>query len=198
MAALRFWKGRLVSLGYELLRDRYLGPPVQEFFAFGGVTYEAVTEGAWDSPRKGGGDLRLFLEVSVADAPDPRELWIEDVIVAPDGSLAGDFPGLRPRADLDIVDGLAEYRERYGTGWFDRVRIAASPETDRLGYSGLEGVVFGETQPSLSHVEPIVGSSEPDFALYVDFEERVEGAWFVPELVEVIDHSPGITLEMMG
>jgi hypothetical protein len=186
VAALRFWKERLVRLGYEQLRGNYLGPPVQEFFDFDGVTYEAVTEAAWDSPRKRGGNLRLLLEVSVAEAPAPRQLWIENVIVAPDGSLVGEFPGLRPQDDLLIGDGLAEDRERYGIGLFDRVRIAASPETERRGYAGLEGDVFGETAPSLSRVEPVVGRSEADFALYVDFGDQVGGAWFAPELVQLI------------
>jgi hypothetical protein len=91
--------------------------------------------------------------------------------------------------DFEIVDGLAEPRERYGVGFGDIVRIQSSPETERLGYAGLVGQVFGETAPSMGAIreQPLVGEPEEDFALYVDFDDR-EGAWFAPELVEFVDH----------
>lgn len=100
--------------------------------------------------------------------------------------------------DFEVVDGLAEYRERFGIGFGDSVRIRSMPETERLGYAGLEGQVFGETVPSESAVEPIVGTSEEDFALYVHFEQRDDGAWFAPELVQFLHHSEGMEFELEG
>lgn len=93
--------------------------------------------------------------------------------------------------DFEIVDGLAEHRERYDVGFSDTVRIRATPETERLGYARLVGQVFGETTPSDGAIksDELVGEPEEDFALYVDFEEQ-EGAWFAPQLVEFVSRPP--------
>jgi hypothetical protein len=75
--------------------------------------------------------------------------------------------------DFEIVDGLAEQRERYGIRVADTVRIRSTAETDRLGYAGREGQIFGETMPSSGAIEGerLIGEPEEDFALYVDFGE---------------------------
>jgi hypothetical protein len=87
--------------------------------------------------------------------------------------------------DFEIGDALAERRERYGVGWFDSVRIRSTPQTERLGFAGLAGQVFGETMPSEGAIkgERVVGELEADYALYVDFGEGCERTWFAPEHV---------------
>ena len=88
--------------------------------------------------------------------------------------------------DFEIVDALAEPRARHGVGFSDTARIRRTPETERLGYGGLEGLVVGETMPSTGAIEgELVGELDEDFALYVDFGER-GGAWFAPQLVEFV------------
>ena len=78
----------MVALGYAALRDGYFARPVVEFFSHGGTAYEAVTEAAWGGKR--GGNLRVFLEISRADADALRTIYADDIIVAPDSSLVGE------------------------------------------------------------------------------------------------------------
>src|SRR5215813_8366482 len=79
---------------------------------------------------------------------------------------------------------------------FDTVRIRLAPETEELGLAGLVGTVHGETTPSVLPVGNIkvIGELKSDYAIRVDFEEEVfwdeTGAWFAPELLEVVSHDP--------
>lgn len=79
-----------------------------------------------------------------------------------------------------------------GVDQFDHVRITSTPETERLGYAGRIGVCYGFTTPSVTGVE-VVGGAIEDFAFAVDFE--VDGTvWFAADLVEFVDHNPGVTM----
>lgn len=77
----------------------------------------------------------------------------------------------------------------------DNVRIRATSATESAGYAGLTGQVYGFTQPSILS-ETVLGELTDDFALNVHFEERGEGAWFAPELLEFVDHAPGSELRL--
>ena len=73
---------------------------------------------------------------------------------------------------------------------FDTVRIRAVPETEALGVAGLTGSVHGQTTPSDMGVS-VIGDSAEDYAINVYFDDREEGFWFAPHLVEFVDHAPG-------
>ena len=79
----------------------------------------------------------------------------------------------------------------------DNVRIRATKETEAAGVAGLKGQVYGETVPSVSGVE-VIGTPSADFAINVHLEERGEGFWFAPELVEFIDHASGTVIRLDG
>src|SRR5215469_8649933 len=78
----------------------------------------------------------------------------------------------------------------------DRVRIRPSALTEELGPAQSIGIVYGETTPSATGSRSSRESDE-DLALNVFFEDRDEGFWFAPDLVEFVDYAPGseITLK---
>lgn len=78
-------------------------------------------------------------------------------------------------------------------GFGDLVRIRRTPVTEAAGVGGLQGTVFGHTMPSASEV-PVIGDPGPDFAINVFFDERGEGFWFSPDLIEFVAHQPGMTV----
>ena len=82
-------------------------------------------------------------------------------------------------------------------GFADTARIRSSPETEALGLAGREGVVYGHTTPSYSHVE-VIGSGGDDFAINVHFADLKRGYWFVPDLLEFVRHNPGTTMRLEG
>lgn len=79
----------------------------------------------------------------------------------------------------------------------DRVRIADSQETRRLGLAGREGQVFGWTTPSVTGV-PVIGSPKEDFAVNVHFDALQESFWFAGELVERVDRGAGTVINLDG
>ncbi|PIW54936.1 MAG: hypothetical protein COW16_08475 [Sphingomonadales bacterium CG12_big_fil_rev_8_21_14_0_65_65_10] len=79
----------------------------------------------------------------------------------------------------------------------DRVRIKASDETLELELAGREGEVYGWTTPSITGVT-VIGSEEDDVALNVNIEGLEHDLWFHPDLVELIDHNPGMTVSING
>lgn len=79
----------------------------------------------------------------------------------------------------------------------DNVRIRSTPDTEAVGLAGMVGNVHGETTPSVTGVE-VVGQSGQDRALHVFVAELDRGAWFVPELLEFVDHAPGTTMSLKG
>jgi hypothetical protein len=79
----------------------------------------------------------------------------------------------------------------------DKVRVLRTDLTEQRGLAGLNGVVYGGTTPSVTGVSVIGGSSE-DLAINVFFEERKEGFWFSPSLLEFVDHVPGTEIALKG
>jgi hypothetical protein len=79
----------------------------------------------------------------------------------------------------------------------DNVRIRSSPLTQEFGLAGLVGNVHGETTPSVTGVE-VIGKVREDYAVHVFFEERDEGYWFAPELLEFVDNAPGTEIRLDG
>ena len=80
----------------------------------------------------------------------------------------------------------------------DRVRIAASRETEARGFAGRTGHVYGESVPSSSGVGPVIGDRGDDFAYSVFFDETEEQEWFAPRLVEFVDHGGVQTAAIEG
>jgi hypothetical protein len=72
----------------------------------------------------------------------------------------------------------------------DKVRVVATPLTEKLGLSGLSGQVYGETRPSVTGVE-VIGEIADDYAINVQLERRPDTLWFARQLLEFIDHAPG-------
>jgi hypothetical protein len=79
----------------------------------------------------------------------------------------------------------------------DRVRIRSTTLTQKLGFADLLGTVHGQTTPSVTGID-VIGQSDEDYAVHVFFEERNEGFWFVPGLIEFVDHAPGSEITLKG
>jgi hypothetical protein len=79
----------------------------------------------------------------------------------------------------------------------DNVRVAATPETETAGLAGLTGQVYGHTTPSVTNVD-VIGQLRDDFAINVHFDERDKSFWFVPELLECVDHGAGTEIALDG
>jgi hypothetical protein len=79
----------------------------------------------------------------------------------------------------------------------DNVRVVVTPETETMGLAGLKGSVYGHTTPSLNNVE-VIGDLTDDFAINVHFDERGESLWFVPQLLEFVDHGAGTEITLDG
>jgi hypothetical protein len=79
----------------------------------------------------------------------------------------------------------------------DNVRLRVTPETDALGVAGQVGQVRGVTTPSVTGVT-VVGPLVGDYALNVHFEGRQDALWFAPELLEFVDHAPGLEISIDG
>jgi hypothetical protein len=79
----------------------------------------------------------------------------------------------------------------------DKVRVLRAELTEQNGLAGLDGLVHGWTTPSVTGVSAIGASSE-DLAINVFIEERNEGFWFSPGLLEFIDHAPGTEVALKG
>ena len=77
----------------------------------------------------------------------------------------------------------------------DNVRIRSTELTERLGLAGCAGSVYGETKPSVTGVE-VIGETSSDFAVNVMLDARGEQLCFAPELVEFVDHAPGIEVKI--
>jgi hypothetical protein len=79
----------------------------------------------------------------------------------------------------------------------DNVRVRRSPETEAHGVAGLSGQVYGATTPSVTRVS-VIGQVTRDCAVNVRFDGRAETLWFVPELLELVDHAPGSEVRLDG
>lgn len=79
----------------------------------------------------------------------------------------------------------------------DHVRIIEHPATLEAGIAGLDGDVLGETTPLVTGVEA-VGGAPQEFAILVDLVDFEDDVWINPELVEFLDHSPGMEIQYKG
>jgi hypothetical protein len=77
----------------------------------------------------------------------------------------------------------------------DTVRIRTTVETERRGLAGRTGMIYGWTTPSDTGVQ-VIGSLAKDRALAVKLEGQNESLWFDPDLVELVDHTPGTTVKI--
>ena len=77
----------------------------------------------------------------------------------------------------------------------DNVRVRESEETVEAGVSGRVGNVSGVTTPSVTGIQ-VIGRLEQDLAFHVLFDDSDEGCWFAPELLELIDHAPGLVFSV--
>ena len=79
----------------------------------------------------------------------------------------------------------------------DNVRIRSTALTEKLGFANSRGNVHGQTTPSVTGVD-VIGQLQTDYAINVFFEDRKEGFWFAPDLVEFVDHAPGTEISFEG
>ncbi len=79
----------------------------------------------------------------------------------------------------------------------DKVRIRRTAMTEAMAIAGREGLVDGTTVPSATGIEPI-GDTPDDHAVCVYFDHLQIQLWFAPDLVEFVDHSPGLTVDIGG
>jgi hypothetical protein len=77
----------------------------------------------------------------------------------------------------------------------DRVRVAATSETEAVGIAGREGEVFGFTTPSVTLVD-VVGGAPDDLAFNVSFSDTGESFWLRPDLIDLIDHNEGLEIRV--
>lgn len=61
--------------------------------------------------------------------------------------------------------------------------------------AGSIGNVAGFTTPSLMGVE-VIGGVKDDLAFNVIFEDPHAQLWFAPELLEFVDHAPGLNIKI--
>lgn len=80
-------------------------------------------------------------------------------------------------------------------GFGDTVRVRTTVEMEQLGWAGRAGVVYGWTTPSVTGVQ-VIGSIANDRAIAVELEGQNDLLWFDPNLVELVDHTPGTTITM--
>ena len=79
----------------------------------------------------------------------------------------------------------------------DNVRIRTTDLTSDLKLAGLVGHVYGQTTPSETNVE-VVGEVKTDYAVNVYFDELKQAFWFAEDLLEFVDHGPGLEMTLEG
>ena len=78
----------------------------------------------------------------------------------------------------------------------DNVRVLSSPVMDAAGHSGRIGQCWGFTTPSATGMDAVDGPAE-DIALSIHLEdEAFLDAFFRPEDLELIDHDPGLEVQI--
>jgi hypothetical protein len=75
----------------------------------------------------------------------------------------------------------------------DNVQVCDVVITRDLALAGLKGEVFGVTTPSVTGVE-VIGALTADVAINVHFPSLDKALWFVPELLEFLDHGAGTVI----
>ena len=87
--------------------------------------------------------------------------------------------------------------ERLAISFGDNVRVRDTSATRAAGVSGLVGQVHGFTTPSVTGID-VIGDLKEDYAIGVYFEEVGKALFFVPDLLEFIDHSAGTDVKIDG
>ncbi len=87
--------------------------------------------------------------------------------------------------------------DRAHVGFGDTVRVCDTPITREAGLAGLTGIVAGLTTPSAGYAAEVVGEHVADVAVNVRFPDDAP-RWFSPELLELVDHTAGLTLGIAG
>ena len=78
-----------------------------------------------------------------------------------------------------------------------KVRIRTTPVTQTAGFSGKVGNLSGFTMPSSTKIE-VIGEATHDIAFGVKFKDRDEAYWFPPELLEFIDRTSNLEIDIYG
>lgn len=77
----------------------------------------------------------------------------------------------------------------------DNVRMRDTELTRALGIAGAAGSIYGETRPSTSG-EEVLGECTDDFAVCVHIKSLKLEFWFAADLVEFVDHAPGLKIQI--
>ena len=77
----------------------------------------------------------------------------------------------------------------------DNVRIRVTGATETAGVAGRIGNVAGFTTPATTGVK-VIGEAKDDIAFSVIFENPHAQLWFARELLELIDHAPGLEVQI--
>ena len=80
----------------------------------------------------------------------------------------------------------------------DRVRVRSTPATVAAGIADRTGVVHGWTTPSLGYADDVIGDPVDDRAFNVKIDGSTDSFWLAGELVEYVDHGPGMTAVVGG
>ena len=99
----------------------------------------------------------------------------------------------RPTVAPTLIDNLTP---RSGVAMFDRVAIRPAPVTVDAGIAGRSGTVYGHTTPSLGYAEGLIGDPVDDLAVNVAIDGTDRTVWLTPDLVEFVDHQPGVTMRV--
>lgn len=83
-----------------------------------------------------------------------------------------------------------------GIEMFDKVKILSSKETEEMGLAGQIGIVFGQTVPSSSGVENVIGDKGDDYAVAVCVDDSSDPVWIAGHLVEFSDTNSGTQLTL--
>ena len=78
-----------------------------------------------------------------------------------------------------------------------RVRIRSTKTTLTTGLAGRSGTLAGFTRPSHSGAA-VIGEAKDDVAFAVQFENPDTQAWFAPELLEFIERTSTLEVEIYG
>lgn len=81
-----------------------------------------------------------------------------------------------------------------------KVKVLSSEATDKLALTGLEGTIYGYSDPSgmhLSSEDIIVGEPDLNYAIFsVGFETLDDTYWLSPHLLEIVDALPPLDMKI--
>ncbi len=79
----------------------------------------------------------------------------------------------------------------------DHVRVRSTEITQQMGLADLIGMVYGWALPSQTGVD-VIGEPIWDYAINVHFDNLGKEYWFIPQLLEFVDHAEGTVLTLKG